>query len=329
MSDYNKLRPTTFDEYVGQTEIKKNLKIAIQAAMERGETLEHILLYGPPGLGKTTLAMVIASELGVDIITTTAPAIAQKKDLAAILTSIEKEGTVLFIDEIHRLSRVVEEMLYSAMEDFVLHIMIGEGAGARPIRIPIPPFTLIGATTRAGKISSPMRDRFGMSFRLDYYGVEELMEILFRSATIMNVELTEGGARAIAERSKGTPRIANRLLKRVRDFAQLRNNNIINEEIALEAFKELGIDELGLTREDREYLTALVHKFNGGPVGIDSISTALNEEKDTVEDVIEPYLMRIGLIQRTQKGRKATAVTYRYMGLPVKGQGELFDGKDS
>ena len=321
----NELRPSTFDEYIGQSDIIRTLKIAIDAAKQRKEVLEHILFYGPPGLGKTTLATVIANELGVSIVHTTAPAINQKKDLAAILTSLAEDGTVLFVDEIHRLHKAVEEMLYSAMEDFVLHIMIGEGAGARPIKIRLPRFTLIGATTSVGKVSAPLRDRFGLTLRLDFYGVDELMEILFRSAELLGVSLTEDGARVIAERAKGTPRIANNLLKRVRDFAQLHNDNIIDDRIARKAFEQLGIDELGLSKEDREYLYTLINKFGGGPVGIDSISTALNEEKSTVEDVIEPYLMRMGLIKRTKKGRVATLNTYRYLGIKAGSQGELFD----
>ncbi len=325
MGDYNKLRPTTFEEYIGQEPVKAGLKVAIEAAQKRGEPLEHILFYGPAGLGKTTLATVIANELDVPIVHTTAPAINQKKDLAAILTSLEEDGTVLFVDEIHRLHKAIEEMLYSAMEDFVLHIMIGEGAGARPIKISLPRFTLIGATTRAGRISAPLRDRFGMIFKLEFYSVQEIMNILYRSAEIINVNITEGGAKIIAERAKGIPRIANRLLNRVRDYAQLHNNNIVDEQIALRAFKQMEIDELGLNREDRTYLLTLIHKFDGGPVGIDSLSTALNEEKDTVEDLIEPYLIRIGLIKRTQKGRIATVNSYKYLGITRSGQGELFD----
>ncbi len=325
MNEFKEIRPTTFNEYIGQEDLKRNLKIAIEAALRRREPLEHSLFYGPPGLGKTTLAAVIANEMGVNIIVTAAPAISQKKDLAALLTSIEENGSVIFIDEIHRLPKAVEEMLYAAMEDFTLHIMIGEGAGARPISIRLPMFTLIGATTRAGKVSPPLRDRFGMIFRLDYYKTGDLIKIIRRTANIINVEVTKDGAKLIAERAKGTPRIANKLLKRVRDFAQIHSNNRINGEIALRAFRNLGIDELGLSKEDREYLIMLIKKFEGGPVGIDSISTALNEEKDTVEDVIEPYLIRIGLIKRTKKGRVATGNSYRYLGLTKTPQRKLFD----
>ncbi len=321
----NILRPLKFEDYIGQGEIIKTLKIAIDAARQRRDVLEHILFYGQPGLGKTTLATVIANELDVPIIPVAAPTINQKKDLAAILTSISEEGTILFLDEIHRLHRALEEMLYSAMEDFILHLMIGEGAGARPIKIKLPPFTLIGATTRIGRISAPLRDRFGLILRLDFYGTEELMEILFRSAEKLGVNLTDDGARVIAERSKGTPRIANNLLKRVRDFAQLHNDNVIDGSLARRAFEQLGIDELGLGRVDREYLNTLISKFGGGPVGIDSIATALNEEKSTVEDVIEPYLIRMGLLKRTTRGRMATLNTYRYLGIKSELQGDLFN----
>lgn len=320
------IRPIKFNEYIGQESIKKNLNISIEAAKQRADTLEHILLYGPPGLGKTTLAMIIANEIGVNFVQTSAPAISQKKEMAAILTDIKEEGTILFIDEIHRLNKAVEELLYPAMEDFKLFIMIGEGPGARNIEINLPSFSLIGATTRAGGISSPMRDRFGMNFKLDFYKKEEIIAILFRSSKVIDVELTQEGAEIIAERSKATPRIANKLLKRVRDFAQIRNNNFIDKNIAITAFDHLGIDKSGLDKNDIDYLQTLLYKFNGGPVGIDNISTAINEDKTTVEDMIEPFLIRLGLIKRTPKGRIATNNCYGYFGLKQNSsQKELFD----
>lgn len=313
------LRPQGFDEYVGQEKVKNNLKIYIEAAKRRGEPLDHVLLYGPPGLGKTTLSGIIANELGVQIRVTSGPAIEKPKNLAQILSSIN-EGDVLFIDEIHRMPRAVEEVLYPAMEDYSLDIFIGEGPAARSIRIAIPHFTLVGATTRAGQLSAPLRDRFGMVERLELYTPEELAKIVMRSASILGVRIDEYGALEIASRSRGTPRIANRLLKRVRDFAEVKYDGIITEQVADSALTMLGIDELGLDAVDRRMLEAIIKIYRGGPVGLETLAAAIGEEAVTIEDVYEPYLMQIGFLSRTPRGRCVTAAAYRHLGLEPDGQ---------
>lgn len=313
------LRPQGFDEYVGQEKVKNNLKIYIEAAKRRGEPLDHVLLYGPPGLGKTTLSGIIANELGVQIRITSGPAIEKPKNLAQILSSIN-EGDVLFIDEIHRMPRAVEEVLYPAMEDYSLDIFIGEGPAARSIRIAIPHFTLVGATTRAGQLSAPLRDRFGMVERLELYTPEELAKIVMRSASILGVRIDEYGALEIASRSRGTPRIANRLLKRVRDFAEVKYDGIITEQVADSALTMLGIDELGLDAVDRRMLEAIIKIYRGGPVGLETLAAAIGEEAVTIEDVYEPYLMQIGFLSRTPRGRCVTAAAYRHLGLEPDGQ---------
>ncbi len=311
----NNLRPKTLDDYIGQEQVKSNLRIYIESAKMRGEALDHVLLYGPPGLGKTTLSGVIANEMGVNIRTTSGPAIEKQGDLAAILTNLQ-EGDVLFIDEIHRLSRAVEEILYPAMEDYALDIIIGKGPSARSIRLPIPRFTLIGATTRAGQLSTPLRDRFGVPLRLELYTPEELATIVKRSANILDIKITESGALAIASRSRGTPRIANRLLKRVRDFALVKGNGTITSEIADLALKALEIDELGLDNIDRKMLTSIIKFYSGGPVGLETIAATIGEEAITIEDVYEPYLMQIGFLSRTPRGRCVTHLAYEHLGLP-------------
>ena len=308
------LRPKMLDEYLGQTRVKENLSVLIEAARGRNEPLDHILLSGPPGLGKTTLAQVIANELGVKLKTTSGPAIERPGDLAAILTNLE-ERDVLFIDEIHRLNRVVEEVLYPAMEDFMLDIVIGKGPAARSIRLELPRFTLIGATTRTGLLTGPLRDRFGMAFRLDYYSPEELSSIVVRSAGILGVEVDTEGAAEIARRGRGTPRLANRLLKRVRDFAQVRHDGRIDEDIAAEALAFFEVDHLGLDTMDNRILTTLASTFVGRPVGLNTLASAVGEEPDTLEDVYEPYLLQLGLLMRTPKGRQATARAYEHLGL--------------
>lgn len=313
------LRPQGFDEYVGQEKVKNNLKIYIEAAKRRGEPLDHVLLYGPPGLGKTTLSGIIANELGVQIRVTSGPAIEKPKNLAQILSSIN-EGDVLFIDEIHRMPRAVEEVLYPAMEDYSLDIFIGEGPAARSIRIAIPHFTLVGATTRAGQLSAPLRDRFGMVERLELYTPEELAKIVMRSASILGVRIDEYGALEIASRSRGTPRIANRLLKRVRDFAEVKYDGIITEQVADSALTMLGIDQLGLDAVDRRMLEAIIKIYRGGPVGLETLAAAIGEEAVTIEDVYEPYLMQIGFLSRTPRGRCVTAAAYRHLGLEPDGQ---------
>ncbi|QJC52871.1 Holliday junction branch migration DNA helicase RuvB [Paenibacillus albicereus] len=310
------LRPRYLNEYIGQSQVKDNLKVFIEAAKLRKEALDHVLLYGPPGLGKTTLSNIIANELGVSLRTTSGPAIERPGDLAALLTNLQ-EHDVLFIDEIHRLNRAVEEVLYPAMEDFCLDIMIGKGPSARSVRLDLPPFTLIGATTRAGLLSAPLRDRFGVVSRLEYYGTDELAFIISRSAEILDVRMVGEAAHEIALRSRGTPRIANRLLKRVRDFAQVRGDGIITSELAELALSLIAVDPLGLDRIDHKLLQAMISHYRGGPVGLDTLAATIGEESQTIEDVYEPYLMQIGFLQRTPRGRVATPLAYRHLGLPV------------
>ena len=313
------LRPKYFNEYIGQREAKDNLNIYIQATKQRGEALDHVLLYGPPGLGKTTLAGIIANELGVNFRITSGPAIEKAGDLAAILTNLD-EHDVLFIDEIHRLSRSVEEVLYSAMEDYALDIIIGKGPSARSVRIELPKFTLVGATTRAGALAAPLRDRFGIVSRLEYYKQEELEFIVTRAADILNIGIEQAGASEIARRSRGTPRIANRLLKRVRDFAQVVGNGVITADIADEALKRLHVDKKGLDRIDRRVLKCIIENYDGGPVGIETIAAAVSEERDTIEDVYEPYLMQLGFLGRTPRGRVATKLAYDHLGISQTGK---------
>ena len=309
------LRPRLLNEYIGQTQVKDNLSIFIKAAAARHEALDHVLLFGPPGLGKTTLANIIANELNVNIRVTSGPAIERQGDLAAILTNLG-DNDVLFIDEIHRLSKTVEEILYSAMEDFALDIIIGKGPAARSVRLDLPHFTLIGATTRLGAIAAPLRDRFGVQCCLEFYKPEELQFIITRAAEILNVKIYKEGAMEIARRSRGTPRIANRLLKRVRDFAQVLGVEVIDRQLADEALAKLEVDRYGFDRNDRKILTTIVKTFGGGPVGIETIAAAVSEESSTIEDVIEPYLMQQGMLNRTSRGRMATRETYRYLGMP-------------
>ena len=307
----NSLRPNQMEEYVGQEKIKENLNIFIAAAKMREESLDHVLFYGPPGLGKTTLANIIASEMNANIKSTSGPVIEKSGDLAALLTNLKK-GDVLFVDEIHRLSNVIEEILYSAMEDYKLDIMIGQGPSARSIKLELPPFTLVGATTRAGLLTSPLRDRFGVVHRLDYYSEKELQVILTRSAGILEIAIVPEGANEIARRSRGTPRIANRLLRRVRDYAQVRADGIITREVAASALEMMEVDERGLDIMDHKLLLAMIEKYSGGPVGIESLAASISEEKDTIEDVLEPYLIQTGFIQRTPRGRIATPMAYKH-----------------
>jgi len=313
------LRPRYLGEYIGQSQVKENLKIYIEAAKMRREPLDHVLLYGPPGLGKTTLAHIIANELGVHIRATSGPAIERAGDLAAILTNLQ-ENDVLFIDEIHRLHRTVEEVLYPAMEDFVLDFVIGKGPGARSVRLDLPRFTLIGATTRAGLLSAPLRDRFGVVCRLDYYGEEDLTHIITRSADILGVTVVGEAAREIARRSRGTPRVANRLLRRGRDIVQVRGDGVITPETAREALDRIQVDSLGLDSVDHKLLRAMIAHYRGGPVGLDTIAASIGEESQTVEDVYEPYLLQIGFIQRTPRGRVVTEAAYRHLNLPLPGE---------
>ena len=308
------LRPQTLDEYIGQKKVTDNLKVFIEAAKMRGEQLDHVLFYGPPGLGKTTLAGIIAKELGVEIKITSGPAIERAGDLAAILTNLQ-ENDVLFIDEIHRLNRSVEEVLYSAMEDYAIDIVIGKGPSARSIRLDLSKFTLIGATTRAGSLSAPLRDRFGVLAKFENYTIEELETIILRSAGLLNVEVDSASLREMAMRSRGTPRVANRILKRVRDFSQVEGNGIINIDITKKALDALGVDDLGLENIDREILLAIIQRFKGGPVGIDTIAASIGEEKITIEDVYEPYLIQQGLLHRTPKGRVVSEAAYKHLGL--------------
>jgi Holliday junction DNA helicase RuvB len=309
------LRPKLLSEYIGQERVKANLQICISAAQEREEPLEHILLHGPPGLGKTTLAGIIAREMGVSVRNTSGPAVERPGDLAAILTNL-KQGDVLFIDEVHRLSRVVEETLYPAMEDYCLDIIIGKGPNAHSLRLKLPRFTLIGATTRIALMTSPLRDRFGMSYRLNFYDLEAMESIVARSARILGVEIDGAGIQEIAKRARGTPRVANRLLRRVRDFAQVRAEGAINMQVATEALAMLEVDALGLDETDRRVLRTIIEKFEGGPVGIETIAAALSDEADTIMDVYEPYLLQLGFIDRTSRGRVATVRAYEHMGIP-------------
>lgn len=309
----NHLRPQMLDDYIGQEKAKQNLKVFIEAAKNRGEALDHVLLYGPPGLGKTTLAGIIANEMGADIKITSGPAIEKPGEMAAVLNNL-KDNDILFVDEIHRLNRQVEEVLYPAMEDYSIDIMIGKGATARSIRLDLPKFTLVGATTRAGLLTAPLRDRFGVMHRLEFYTPKELEAIILRSAKVLQVEIDTQGAKELARRSRGTPRLANRLLKRVRDFAQVKYDGVITEEVAKFALDLLEVDKLGLDKSDRRLLLMMMDKFGGGPVGVDTLAAALGEDAGTIEDVIEPYLLQNGLIQRTPRGRIVTEAAYLHMG---------------
>ncbi len=313
--DEPQLRPGTLEEFVGQDAIKKNLSIYVEAAKRRGEPLDHVLLAGPPGLGKTSLCRILAGEMGVGLRPTSGPTLERAGDMAAILTSLE-EGDFLFVDEIHRLNRQIEEVLYPAMEDYAMDIVLGQGPSARTIRMDLPRFTLVGATTRTGLMTKPLLDRFGVTEKLDYYGFEDLEKIVVRAAKILDIPISEGGARQLARRSRGTPRVANRLLKRVRDYAQVIGDGTIDEATANAALEMQGVDVLGLDRADRDYLGLVIDKFDGGPVGVGTISVALGEARDTVEEIREPYLLQSGLIQRTSRGRIATHRAYDHLGIP-------------
>lgn len=320
------LRPKGLAEYVGQAKTREQLEIFIGAARKRGEALDHVLLFGPPGLGKTTLSHIIANELGVNLRSTSGPVLEKPKDLAALLTNLEKND-VLFIDEIHRLSPVVEEILYPALEDYQIDIMIGEGPAARSIKLDLQPFTLVGATTRAGMLTNPLRDRFGIVARLEFYTPEELTRIVHRSAGLLNAPLDAEGASEIAKRSRGTPRIANRLLRRVRDYADVKGTGRIDRDIAQKALAMLDVDPQGFDVMDRKLLEAVIHRFDGGPVGLDNVAASIGEERDTIEDVIEPYLIQQGYLQRTPRGRIATMAAYRHLGVtPPRAEGSLFEG---
>lgn len=309
-----KLRPQNLENYIGQENVKNNMKVFIEAAKQRKEPLDHVLLYGPPGLGKTTLSNIIANEMGVNIKTTSGPAIERPGDMAAILNGLD-EGDILFVDEIHRLNRMIEEILYPAMEDFVIDIVIGKGSGARSVRLELPRFTLIGATTRIGLLTAPLRDRFGVIQRLEPYSVENLKTIVKRSANVLGIEIDDCGTEEIAKRSRGTPRVANRLLKRVRDFAQVKYDGVITKDVAAAALDRLDVDKMGLDLTDRKMLLAIIEKFGGGPVGVDTLAVYIGEESETIEDVYEPYLIQLGYIQRTPRGRVATKSCYEYFNL--------------
>ena len=315
----NDLRPKTVKDYIGQEHVVGNIIIGLEAAKKRSEPIEHTILHGPPGLGKTTLAHIIANEMGTQIRVTSGPAIERAGDLASILTNLE-EGGILFIDEIHRLNRNIEEVLYPAMEDFAIDLILGKGPSAKTMRIDLPRFTLIGATTRVGSLSSPLRDRFGLAFRLDYYAEKDLEKIIKRSAKTLKIHVDEDAVSEIAKRARKTPRIANKILKRVRDYAQVKHQGKISKKIAKEALSSLEIDELGLDRVDREYLSTIIEKFSGGPVGVETISAAISEDRETIEDVIEPYLIQIGFLNRTRQGRVATEAACGHMGMETKGQ---------
>ena len=312
----NNLRPQNLDDYIGQEKVKQNLRIFIEAAKSRGESLDHVLLYGPPGLGKATLAGIVANEMEVHLKVTSGPAIEKPGEIAALLNNLQ-EGDVLFIDEIHRLNRQVEEVLYPAMEDFAIDILVGKGQAARSIRLELPKFTLVGATTRGGMLTAPLRDRFGVVNRLNFYETEELMTIVINSAAVLGIPIEEEGAREIARRSRGTPRLANRLLKRVRDFAEVKYDGVITKEVAMSALNHLEVDTLGLDQIDRTLLKTMIEVFHGSPVGLDTLAAAVGEDSGTIEDVYEPYLIQNGLIQRTPRGRIVTGAAYQHFGLPI------------
>lgn len=312
------LRPKRIDDYIGQENIRENLIICLTAAKKRGEPIEHLMLYGPPGLGKTTLAHIVAFEMGASIRVTSGPAIERAGDLASILTNLS-DGDILFIDEIHRLNRNIEEVLYPAMEDYAIDLILGKGPSAKTMRIDLPRFTLVGATTKMGSLSSPLRDRFGISYRLEFYSETELSEIVRRAASILNIDIDEGGLQEIAKRARRTPRIANRILKRVRDYSQVKHQGKITQKIAREALQKLEIDEMGLDKNDREYLKCIIEKYSGGPVGVETIAAAISEDRDTIEDMIEPFLIQLGFIDRTRRGRVATEAVYKHLGIKSMG----------